>query len=176
MNWNDTLRHLDTPLPEDIARLKAAGYYTQAVAAIDRLLNEDLTQTQNGGESPDKAENCLNQLPENWRAGLLAQREILTRIPGEYPCNEDEALAHIQSRIPDMTREEFRALVADNRIDWRFVNGERHFARRFVETLIYTDDGFALRAGVRPDYASRARRGQQATDLQQKGSVAAKFA
>lgn len=175
MNWNDTLRHLDTPLPEDIARLKAAGYCTQAIAAIDRLLAEDWTQTQNGGQSPDKAENCMTQLPESWRAGLLAQREILTRIPGEYPCNEAEALAHIQSRIPDMTQEQFRALVADNRIDWRFVDGEPHFARRFVETLIYTDDNFALRAGVRPDYASRVRRGEQAVALQQKGTQSAKI-
>ena len=175
MNWNDTLRYLDTPLPEDIARLKAAGFYEQAIAAIDRLLEEDWTQTQNGGCSPDKAENCMTQLPKDWRASLLAQREIMSRLPGEYPNDEDQALAHMQQRIPDVTKEEFRDLVSQNRIDWRFVNGKPHFARRFVETLIYTDDSFALRAGVQPDYAARARRGQEAAMLQQNGRATARI-
>ncbi len=175
MNWNDTLRYLDTPLPEDIARLKAAGYYNEAISQIDRLLNEDWTQTQNDGNSPDKAENCINTAPETLRYALLAQREIMSRIPQEYPYTEQQALAHMQEKIRDVTLNEFRQLVAENKIDWRFVNGEKHFAKRFCETLISTDDSFALRAGVKPDYAARAWRGQEAAMMQEKQTLSAKI-
>lgn len=174
MNLNDTLRYLDTPLPEEIARLKAAGFYKEAIEYIDVLLAEDWTKTQSGA-GPDRAENCIGQVPEAMRCSLMAHREMMTRMEREYPSNEAEALAHMQERIPDVTLEEFRALVRDGRIDWRFVNGEKHFARRFVETLIYTDDFFALRAGERPDYATRARRGQEAAQLQEKGTMAARI-
>ena len=174
-NWNDTLRCLDTPLPEDIARMKAAGFYSDAIAAIDRLLAEDITQTQNGGSNPDRGQNCLTALPEHWRKMLLAQREIMSRLPGEYPCDADEALALLREKIADVTPEEFRELVAAGRVDWRYVEGKPHYARRFVETLLATDDNYALRAGIRPNIADRVRRTKEAADLQAKGTASARI-
>ena len=47
-DWNGSIRSLNVGLPDDIARLKAAGYYQEAIARIDRLLAEDWTKTQNG--------------------------------------------------------------------------------------------------------------------------------
>ena len=44
---NECIRSLNVGLPDDIARLKAAGYYKEAIARIDRLLAEDWTKTQN---------------------------------------------------------------------------------------------------------------------------------
>ena len=35
---NECIRSLNVGLPDDIARLKAAGYYKEAIARIDRLL------------------------------------------------------------------------------------------------------------------------------------------
>ena len=39
-DWNEAVRSLNVGLPDDIARLKAAGYYQEAIARIDRLLAE----------------------------------------------------------------------------------------------------------------------------------------
>ena len=50
-DWNEAVRSLNVGLPDDIARLKAAGYYQEAIARIDRLLAEDWTKTQNGPAS-----------------------------------------------------------------------------------------------------------------------------
>ena len=44
-DWNGSIRSLNVGLPDDIARLKAAGYYQEAIARIDRLLAEDWTKT-----------------------------------------------------------------------------------------------------------------------------------
>ena len=40
---NECIRSLNVGLPDEIARLKAAGYYQEAIARIDRLLAEDWT-------------------------------------------------------------------------------------------------------------------------------------
>ena len=50
-DWNEAVRSLNVGLPDDIARLRAAGYYQEAMARIDRLLAEDWTKTQNGPAS-----------------------------------------------------------------------------------------------------------------------------
>ena len=50
-DWNEAVRSPNVGLPDDIARLKAAGYYQEAIARIDRLLAEDWTKTQNGPAS-----------------------------------------------------------------------------------------------------------------------------
>ena len=50
-DWNESIRSLNVGLPDDIARLKAAGYYQEAIARIDRLLAEDWTKTQTGPAS-----------------------------------------------------------------------------------------------------------------------------
>ena len=44
---NETLRSLNVGLPDDVERLKAAGYYEEAIARIDAYLAEDWTMTQN---------------------------------------------------------------------------------------------------------------------------------
>ena len=47
-NYNKCFRSLNMGLPDDVERLKAAGYYEEAIARIDAYLAEDWTQTQNG--------------------------------------------------------------------------------------------------------------------------------
>ncbi len=37
-DWNETLRSLNVGLPDDVERLKAAGYYEEAIARIDAYL------------------------------------------------------------------------------------------------------------------------------------------
>ena len=48
---NEAFVHLNVGLPDDVERLKAAGYYKEAVARIDEYLAEDWTETQNSPRS-----------------------------------------------------------------------------------------------------------------------------
>lgn len=50
-NWNETFRSLNVGLPDDVERLKAAGYYQEAIERIDAYLAEDWTVTQNSPRS-----------------------------------------------------------------------------------------------------------------------------
>ena len=78
-DWNEAVRSLNVGLPDDIARLKAAGYYQEAIARIDRLLAEDWTKTQNGPASNGIAPPEGYVPPENPTPhGVDALREALT--------------------------------------------------------------------------------------------------
>ena len=57
-DWNETLRSLNVGLPDDVERLKAAGYYEEAIARIDAYLAEDWTMTQNSPYSRRKSLRC----------------------------------------------------------------------------------------------------------------------
>ena len=46
-DWNTCFAYLNMELPDDIRRLKEAGYYNAAIARIDACLAEDWTASQN---------------------------------------------------------------------------------------------------------------------------------
>ena len=175
MNRNDALRQMAAGLPEDIARLKAAGYYQEAIGQIDALLAENWQQTQRGGSRAGGPVNPMPAAPDALRASLEAQREILQRLPAEYPYDLPAALARVQAHIPDFTMEELQALLRENRIDWRFVEGQKHCAARFYETLVYTDAAFAARAGTPSDGSSLRYRRECAAAMRSRGGLAARI-
>lgn len=88
MNINDTLQYLNIGLPDDIARRKAWGDFEGAIRLIDLRLAQD-------------------NLSEAMRACLTAEREIICRIPQNYPFDRAAALAVVRGHIPDFTEEEF---------------------------------------------------------------------
>ena len=112
MNQNDDIRYLDIGLPEDIARLKAIGDFENAIRLIDMRLSDPKTTAP-------------------LAACMRVQREIMLRLPRNYPYTFEAAMARIHEDIPDFTEDEFRALEDINRIGWIFVNGERHYFKRF---------------------------------------------
>ena len=173
-DWNETFRSLNTGLPDDIARLKAAGYYTEAIARIDARLAEDWTSTQNG---PNREANPTPQGVQAQRMALLAQREMMRRMPAEYPYTEAQAVARMQSLVRGFTPEEFRALDQAGRVDWRFVEGEKHYQARFAETLLDTDPTYgARRLDPEPDgSAARARRRAVHQKMVETGSASARI-
>ena len=173
-DWNETFRSLHAGLPDDIARLKAAGYYNEAIARIDARLAEDWTSTQNG---PNRESNPTPQGVQAQRMALLAQREMMCRMPAEYPYTEAQAVARMQSLVRDFTPEEFRALDQAGRVDWRFVEGEKHYQARFAETLLDTDPSYgARRLEPEPDgSAARARRRAVHQKMVETGSASARI-
>lgn len=112
----EDIAYLSVDLPEDILKRKWHGDFQGA----DRLIGLWLER----------------EIPAGLRKKLVLEREILKRLPWEYPYRHEEALARLQEKVPDLTEEEFRALQDQGRIDWIYVDGEERFFRRFVETLL----------------------------------------
>ncbi len=129
MNINDTLRSLNVGLPEDILRRKLHGDFEGAVRLIDQRL-------------------ARTDIPQGLRDCMTAQREIMLRMPEDYPFTREEALALVRERIPDFADGEFDQRVEDGRIGWIYINGEPRYFDRFFETMCKVDAGIASRAGV----------------------------
>lgn len=130
MKINDTFRYLHVGLPEDILRRKLYGDFEGAIRLIDRRLENEAT-------------------PEALRSCLLAQREMMLRMPEDYPYTREEALAVLREHIPDFTEEEFNERVDAGKIGWIYRNGKIHFFNRFFQTMCKAEPAFAVRAGVR---------------------------
>ena len=127
MNINDTLQFQNVGLPEDILRMKHHGDYENAIKLIDiRLKDENLPQ-------------CL-------RYCLQVQREMMVRMPIEFPYTYDEALAIIREHIPDFSKEEMDDIIAQRKIRWSYVNGQFRIFNRFFSSLVKAYKGFAQRA------------------------------
>lgn len=131
MGIHDDFRCLNLGLPEDVCRLKAYGDLDGAIAAVDRHLRSAKT-------------------PGAMKKSLTVQRELLRRLPGDYPLTREEALALVRKHIPDFSEQEFDALEAACRIDWIYLGGVKHYFDRFFESLCATDPELARRAGVQP--------------------------
>lgn len=113
-DWNTCFAYLNMELPDDIRRLKEAGYYNAAIARIDACLAEDWTASQNQPLHPQGA-LPVNPTPHGvdaWRQGLLAHREILRRLPQDYTLTAEQLLNRLQATLRDFTTEEFAALDA----------------------------------------------------------------
>ena len=113
-DWNTCFAYLNMELPDDIRRLKEAGYYNAAIARIDACLAEDWTASQNQPLHPQGA-LPVNPTPHGvdaWRQGLLAHREILRRLPQDYTLTAEQLLNQLQATLRDFTAEEFAALDA----------------------------------------------------------------
>lgn len=157
MNINDMLQYQNVGLPDDILRRKLHGDFEGAVRLIDRRLREE-------------------NLTEAMRCSLTVHREMILRLPEEFPYSREEAIGIIRQHIPDFTEEEFDELVDDRRIRWIYVNGELRIFNRFYSSLCKAYPGFALRAGeVLPGVESAAG-GVPLLDhamavMQQKGSM-----
>ena len=83
----DDFRHLDIGLPPESLRLKDAGYLTQAVAACDRLLEQN----------PDPS----------LAACVRAERYRMLETPLHFSVSRDRAIAMIREEWPEFTEDQF---------------------------------------------------------------------
>ena len=134
----EDIESLSVDLPEDIAKRKWHGDFKGADRLIGLWLEKDI--------------------PANLRKKLALEREILKRLPSEYPYTYREAVAKLQEPVPDLTEEEFRALQDQGKIDWIYVDGEEKFFERFVETLLKVDLPIMERAARARENKERADR------------------
>ncbi len=125
MNINDNFRYLTIGLPEDIRRRADWGDIPGAVRLIDGKLGGDL--------------------PEALRASLTARREMLLRMPEDFPYTRDQALEAVRERIPGFSGEEFDSLADAGRIRWVYLDGQPRYFRRFFSSLCVSMPDFARR-------------------------------
>ena len=125
---NENFKYLNIGLPEDILRRKLHGDFEGAIRLIDARLNTDI---------PEALKKCM-----------LVERELIRRLPEDYPYSFNEALAIVRREIPGFTEEEFLRLVDENKIDWIYSHGEPRYFNRFYQTLVKVNADIAKRAGV----------------------------
>ena len=98
MNLNDSFRYLHMGVPDDIARLQGIGDFDEAIRRID--------------------EKLAGELPMAMRQSLIAHREILRRLPLDYPYTRETAISYASSLLPGFDGAELDALERAGRIDW----------------------------------------------------------
>ncbi len=143
----EDIEYLSVDLPEDILKRKWHGDFKGADRLIGLWLEKDI--------------------PAGLRGKLTLEREVLKRLPLEYPYSYEEAFAKLRESVPDLTEEEFRSLQDQGRIDWIYVDGEERFFNRFVETLLKVNRSVKERADkARADResADKARADRESAD------------
>lgn len=129
MNENQYFSYLDVGLPEAVEKMKLCGELEAAVDCIDQRLA------------------CTN-LPENLRYCLLAEREMIRRMPADFPYTRAEAMDIIRAEIPSYTEEEFDAAVACGQIRFIYLHGEMRIFGRFFASMIKSVPEFRARTKV----------------------------
>lgn len=122
---NSFILSLAVPLPEDILKLKWCGEFEQAEKVIDMRLKKDL--------------------PEELRKRLMLEKELLRRIPAQYPYSWEEALQMMRDSIRDFKDEELTALWEEDAADWIYVHGKVHFRSSFLRNIVKTRNAYAER-------------------------------
>ena len=130
MNQNHAFAYANLSQPEDIRQCKELGDFDRALALIHQKLQESL-------------------LAEPMRQCLLAQEEIIRRLPDQVPFTKEEGLARVREAIPDFTMAELEGYMTSGRITWRYIKGEPHLIRSFFGTLRKTVPAFPRSGGVK---------------------------
>ena len=133
MTKHDEMKILRIELPEDILKAKWCGDFERAQRLIDMRLSDGRT-------------------PENQRQRLILEKEILRRLPLDYAYTLEEGLALVQQEIPDFTMEELQDLMDHSAVEWIYIKGVPHLAKRFYSHLLNTDPVISGRAGKTADF------------------------
>lgn len=156
MNINEQFRYLNIGLPDRILRKKLYGAFDDAVEMIDQELRS--------GKGSEAYQACLQ-----------VQRELIRRLPEDYPYTLEEAVDFARRSIQDFTAEELIQLEKEGRVDWIYRDGVPRYFNRFLENLCETDHAYAVRAGVVEedgDPDNFARRHALFEAMREKGSIA----
>lgn len=120
------LKALSAPLPEDIQRLKEAGCFQEALYTIEARLSSERT-------------------PDALKKRLILEREIIKRIPANYPFPEEAVQKRLSEVIADYQEKELALLLQEGGFEWIFIEGKRYFHKLFLENLLKTRRAYAAR-------------------------------
>ncbi len=123
---NSYFDSLAVVLPEDIEKLKWRGEFDRAVRRIDSRLEKDI--------------------PQALRKRLMIEKEILKRMPGQYPYTWTEALGILRDNVRDFKDSELETLWEEDAADWIYVDGEVRFRSSFLKNVLKTRKEYENRA------------------------------
>jgi hypothetical protein len=112
------LKYLEVPLPEDIQKIKWYGDFNTVKKIIDRRLQADI--------------------PSALKKRLELEKEIISRIPEQYPYTWEQAEEILHKNIRDFKDEELETFWQNNMAEWIYINGKVHFHSLFLENLFKT--------------------------------------
>lgn len=121
----DDLQYLQVSLPEDLLKLKWYGAFKRMEKVIDLKLNKEI--------------------PAALKKRLNLEKEIIKRLPDEYPLTYDQALAICHENFIDFKDEELEKLQDENGVEWIFVEGKPQFRADFFENIIKTRNDYVDR-------------------------------
>lgn len=121
MNQNDNFKYLNSGLPQDIAYEKAIGNFSKAKQLINLRL---------------KDQTISNAL----RSSLIVQKEIINRLPSNYPYTFEEAYEEVKKLIPDFKKEELQKYLDERRFSYIYIDKEIHIFKTFIDVLKKYDD------------------------------------
>ena len=107
---------LNTPLPEDLMKLKWNGQFKLMQEMIDLRLQKDI--------------------PAKLKERLELEKELISRLPEDFTYSKEEAIELLKSKIEDFKEEEFDELFKDNAFEWIFIEGKMYLKDNFFENLI----------------------------------------
>lgn len=116
---------LNTPLPEDLLKLKWNGQFKLMLEMIDLRLQKDI--------------------PAKLKERLELEKEIISRLPNDFIYSKEQALDILQSRIKDFTNKEFENLFKDSAFEWIYIEGNMYFKNNFFENLVKVRKSYADR-------------------------------
>lgn len=112
------LTSLYVPLPEDIQKLKWYGDFDRAIKVINMRLKKEI--------------------PAVLKTRLELEKEILKRMPLQYPYSYEEALQLMKKAIRDFKEDELEELRDEDAAEWIYVNGQIRFKDDFLANLVKT--------------------------------------
>ncbi|NLZ88649.1 MAG: transglutaminase domain-containing protein [Clostridiales bacterium] len=127
MIGNDHLKHMNVPLPEEIASAATMGDLSLTQTLIDGWLRRDI--------------------PQALRMRLETERLFQERLRQEYTLTEDSLLSSMAELVPDFTPDDLQALLIDGWLDTRLIDGTRHFMDDVPASLVKANPDIARRAG-----------------------------
>lgn len=127
MNVHEMIAYQNVGLPDDILRRKLHGDFSGALRLIDKRLAE-------------------GNLTHAMEYSLTFHKEMIKRLPEEFPYSKGEALTIVRQDIPDFTMEEIQDLMDKRSIRWIYVNGEERIFNRFYSSICKAVPGMAQRA------------------------------
>lgn len=134
----EDLKYLKVNLPEDILKLRWAGYFEEEVKLIDLWLNK--------------------QISTALRKRLEQEKEIIRTIKEEYTYSFDQAFKKMKDNIENFTEEEMITLQQNSQADWILVEGKVMFNDSFYGTLLKTRSDLAARLVNKDDDDGSGRR------------------
>lgn len=112
------VKYFEIPLPEDILKEKWSGHFDECIRLIDKRVQRDI--------------------PECLKKRLLLEKEVIARLPSQYPYTKEEVLEKFVKHIPSFTMEDIDELIELNQLEWIYIDGIKHFHELSYENILKT--------------------------------------